>query len=244
MRLTEEKKIELLKKQNKYKEIFKEVSSYSNEDKKIADEVVGQKQLDNKKLFRRWITAQTFSLLDGPDGLSKENWERHMKDFSDKYQFSMMQEELRVLSILQKKDKEAFKERKCFFNQEVCIALCMHAFKKGMAKQGTAEIFEALVNAEEDYSKISGLFKQFRKEMYVFQPKEKCSEWLDAYRNAGSYETIKNLVLFHGCKMKGLTGEAAMEKLAFIAYNNAVSDWQALLLEVIEENNFDYKKAW
>ena len=62
----------------------------------VADAIVEDKQVDNK-VFRRWITAQTFRMLDC-------GYDKSLNSFDYKYQFTMMLEELRVLNKLQAKD--------------------------------------------------------------------------------------------------------------------------------------------
>lgn len=94
-------------------------------DDEIAQNIIENGYVKNSKLFRRWITAHTFRMLNYKAWRdpSRTGWEACMKDCYDyNYQFSMLLEEIRVLSILQKEDKEAFEERIHFFNGDVVVA--------------------------------------------------------------------------------------------------------------------------
>ena len=98
----------------------------------IAHKVVEDRQVDNKKLFRRWIMAQTFRMLYERSYNCKTRqheigWDNYLRNKYDyKYQFDMMLEEFRVLNKLAAKDKEDFEERAHFFNKEVAVATCEH----------------------------------------------------------------------------------------------------------------------
>ena len=81
----------------------------------IAQKIMENGYVKNTKLFRRWITAQTFHLLNykAYGNPNRTGWECAVKDlYGYNYQFTMMLEEIRVLGILQKEDKEAFEEFK------------------------------------------------------------------------------------------------------------------------------------
>lgn len=105
----------------------------------VAHAVVEDKQVDNKKLFRRWITAQTFRMMYEPSyryqagrGYVQEyGWDNYLRNKYDyKYQFDMMLEEFRVLNKLSVKDKEEFEERSNFFNKDVAASTCAHYIKQ------------------------------------------------------------------------------------------------------------------
>ena len=63
--LTNEMKMEALKNagfdMNKYE--LTELVVLTPKEMEVAKGIVEDKQLDNKKLFRRWVTAQTFRML-------------------------------------------------------------------------------------------------------------------------------------------------------------------------------------
>lgn len=102
----------------------------------MAQNVVEDKQVDNKKLFRRWITAQTFRMLYEPSYNRKTyrrevGWDAYLRNHYDyKYQFTMMLEEFRVLNKLSVRDEDEFYERAKFFNRDVAVATCEHYMKQ------------------------------------------------------------------------------------------------------------------
>lgn len=120
----------------------------------IAESIIQNGYVRNTKLHRRWITAHTFRLLGDvtintkrryvPGAGVKDvyayssDWNKNFKEkYGYMYQFSMLLEELKVLSILEKEDKEAFEERSHFFTKEVVAALTkqyLRQLKKYIAK--------------------------------------------------------------------------------------------------------------
>ncbi len=77
-------------------------------------------------------------------------------------------------------------------------------------------------------------------------PKSKV--WIDAYKGAGAFYTLKNLVMFHGCgikvdKMDVRFGMAAMKELNERAMMYKGEGWRmfALMKKVIADNGFDFK---
>ena len=98
------------------------VNTYAND--AIAQNIIENGYVKNSKLFRRWITAQTFRMLNYQSwrNPNRKGWEVCMKDrYGYNYQFEMLLEEIRVLSILQKEDYDAFTERTHFFNLDVAV---------------------------------------------------------------------------------------------------------------------------
>lgn len=101
-------------------------------DDNVVNEIVGNQQLTNKKLFRRWITGQTFRMLNSQT-FNQNNkrweigWDAYLRNRYDyMYQFKMMLEEIRILAKLEIKDKDEFMERIKFFNRYVVIDTCNH----------------------------------------------------------------------------------------------------------------------
>ena len=100
-----------------------------------------------------------------------------------------------------------------------------------------------------NYTGISYVLRHFVKNMVNLPsatPKSKV--WIDAYKGAGAFYTLKNLVMFHGCgikvdKMDVRYGMAAMQELNVRANKYYGEGWRmfALLKKVIADNNFDFK---
>ena len=91
----------------------------------IAQSIIEDGYVKNSKLFRRFITAQTFRMLDYVSwrNSNRKGWEACMKDrYAYGYQFEQMADELHTLAKLQKEDPEYFAERTMFFNGDVVVA--------------------------------------------------------------------------------------------------------------------------
>lgn len=81
----------------------------------------------------------------------------------------------------------------------------------------------------------------------------KSKVWIDAYKGSGAFYTLKNLVMYHGCKIYNdykfpMYGEGSA--LGYMNFLNAKLDeykgegWRmfALMKKVIKDNNFDFNK--
>ena len=86
----------------------------------ICNQIIEDGYVRNTKLHRRFVMAQMFQ------GLNYISWDKKrsgynewLKRFGIKYQFDMMLEEVRVLSKLEVRDWETFRERSNFFTKEV-----------------------------------------------------------------------------------------------------------------------------
>lgn len=107
----------------------------------IAQSIINNGYVKNNKLFRRWIFAQTISLLNyvDPKNSNRKGWEAGFKDLYDyNYTFKMLLEEMHVLAILQREDPEQLAERTHFFNGDVVVATLndyLHRLKKYVNKQ-------------------------------------------------------------------------------------------------------------
>ena len=91
----------------------------------IAQSIVNDGYVKNSKLFRRFILAHTFKLLEYVDRKDsrRKGWEAGFKDlYGYGYQFEMLADELHTLAKLQKEDPEYFAERTRFFNGDVVVA--------------------------------------------------------------------------------------------------------------------------
>lgn len=76
----------------------------------------------------------------------------------------------------------------------------------------------------------------------------KCAEWIDAYKGAGAYYTMMNMVKFHNCFITDNTTEevyTGMKAVKYLKVLNVVHDGYgyrmfAEMKRMIEENHFDF----
>lgn len=81
----------------------------------VAKRIIDDGFVRNSKLHRRFVAARYFRMLESPEG-----YHGYLNTYySYMYQFEMMFEEVRVLSKLERKDKETFNERRQFFTFEI-----------------------------------------------------------------------------------------------------------------------------
>lgn len=97
-----------------------------------------------------------------------------------------------------------------------------------------------------NYGEIYSLVKGFMSKMIHLPydiPKSKA--WIDAYKGAGAFYTLKNLIMFHDCKIyhrEVLSGIAAVNFLntKLVEYHGEGWRMFALMKKVIADNNFSF----
>ena len=102
-----------------------------------------------------------------------------------------------------------------------------------------------------NYTEMHKILENFmRKRIKLHYDTPKSNVWIDAYKGAGAYYTLKNLVMFHDCAVpvyrtnKLVIGNAAVNYLNVVLdeYNGEGYKMFALMNRVIEYNKFDFKK--
>ena len=98
----------------------------------IAKQIISDGYVRNTKLHRRFVMAQMFHMLNyvSYDG-REEGFHACLRNrYGYHYTLTMMLEEVRVLSKLEKRDRESFDERSHFFTQSVVVdVLCDYVEK-------------------------------------------------------------------------------------------------------------------
>ena len=99
------------------------------------------------------------------------------------------------------------------------------------------------------YNELYKIVKTFMNKMISLPyntPKSKA--WIDAYKGEGSFYTLKNLVMFHGCGI-AVNGRMVYGAAAVSVLNNRLNEYKgegwrmfALMNKVIANNGFDFKK--
>lgn len=101
------------------------------------------------------------------------------------------------------------------------------------------------------YEQIEKRFKEFMRN-YISLPHQtqKCAEWKDAFKGAGAYYTLKNLIMYHNCHVVDrntgafFTTKQSMEYIDKARLDYCGEYWRlfALMKKVIKDNNFDFDK--
>ena len=109
------------------------------------------------------------------------------------------------------------------------------------------------VKYAKNYTEIYNALAVFMRS-YIKLPHDtpKSKVWIDTYKGEGAYYTLKNLVMFHGCKIYNdynfpTFGEGST--ISYVKFLNSKLDeykgegWRmfALMKKVIADNNFDFK---
>lgn len=241
----------------------------------IFNQIIEDGYVRNTKLHRRFVTTQMFRMLN-----SEEGYDAYLrKYYGYMYQFDMMLEEIRVISKLEDRDQESYKERSHFFTKKVVITTCEDYLAKLTKHVDGLQIHKC---KGVPYKKVKGinifvddlnkkLYQPVRnqiwriehtknyKELYIELKKfmgkmvrlpyetKKCKAWIDAYKGAGAYYTLKNLVMFHNCKISDCYGwYYKMDAVKYIQryldkYQEEGWRYMAMLKEVIEKNQFDFR---
>ena len=110
----------------------------ANENDAIKEQIIADGYVRNTKLFRRFVMAQMFYMLNYRSwGGGDEGYNACLRNqYGYDYTFKMMLEEVRVLSKLEVRDRESFEERAHFFSQDVVVAVLedyMDKLKKHIA---------------------------------------------------------------------------------------------------------------
>lgn len=199
--------------------------------------IMGHGTVPNRRLFRRWVMAQVFHMLNYKSYRgSKTGFVAALEAKGYKYQWKMVLEEMRVQAKLAAEDPENFALRNRWFNDSRIMQmgidyleqLAAHINKlkvrhcKGVpyVKLGGRNVFTAdiqtkvidpIVKAmakigEADspqklYSAVNAAVRLIQQWWFT---NDACvsQAFKDAYKGAGAYFTMQNLVLFHGASFK------------------------------------------
>ena len=200
---------------------------------KIATQIIEDGYVRNTKLHRRFVMAQMFQML------GYESWDRTesgfdaaLRRYGYDYQFKMMLEEVKVLSKLEVRDYDTFKERAIFFTREVVTKTCEDYVEKLKAHIETLKICKGVpykkvrgmnifcedldkkiympfhvqiskMRTARNYTELYKILSDFNRKMIkISYNTPKCRAWIDAYKGEGAYYTLKNLIMFHHCTIE------------------------------------------
>ena len=126
----------------------------------------------------------------------------------------------------------------------------VHIFDADLEKKLYRPIRDRIwkVNSARSYAQIHRELVAFMRHDFVKLPYNttKSKAWVDAFKGAGAYYTLKNLIMFHDCKILAhyafYTTEESMAILKQKLDEYKGEGWRmfALMKKVIEDNNFDF----
>lgn len=229
----------------------------------------------NRRLWRRWIMAQVFHGLNSRGGFTD-----FIRRKGYMYQFSVINDELRTLALLWKKDKECWEERNVFFTKDAVLGFAYDHLDKVIKYCGKLRVRKCkgipYVKVRGKNVFVNDLEKVINKplrdaitrmetsatpdDLYnAYLSFERASvklKWettfapsfMDAYKGSGAYYTLKNLIMFHGCKLRDgrgrfttIDGSLALLKAKVYEYRYEYWRLLALLKDVITYNKYNFE---
>lgn len=150
--------------------------------------------LHNPELFRRWICAQTFRLLNDPNG-----WTHAVRRRYDiRYVFRQTKLELALLCKLYKKCPDDIRFN--FFTLTDLKKIFCELEKYNFI-HNTLEIKENVknrINSCFSYEQLNDVINGFVFAFHYRDRKFIPSTWLNCFKGAGSYYTLQNIIRTHG----------------------------------------------
>lgn len=193
-----------------------------------------------KRLWRRHVMAQMFHMLHGKCGLplSEANYDRCLQRRGVGYSWRMVKDEMYAQSLLWQDDREQFAERNRWFNKSVL---------EDMARNLTSVDRDGLLRRLASAASPEELCAALRN--VDWEKARKSEAWKNAYKGAGAYFTLKNLILFHDCKVhlgigQVLDRDASFKYVADLNMNplTTANEMFALMMKVIGDNDFDWRR--
>lgn len=248
----------------------------------IRNQIIEDGYVRNTKLFRRFVMAHMFYMLNYTSWNGREKgYTACLNNYGYDYSFKMMLDELKVLSKLEAKDTESFEERSHFFTKEVVVEVMndyieklknyveklpnrnckgvpykkikgINIFNEDLHKKIYAPLISIVYNmkAARSYAEMYAILNRFMNSMvHLPYNTTKSKAWVDAYKGAGAYYTLKNMVMFHDCGIKVGKYDVKFGADAVAILNAKLDEYKgagwrmfAFMNKVIKDNNFDFNK--
>ena len=192
--------------------------------------------IPDRRLFRRWVMAQMFRMMEPTHYCSGYTDAMHRKGYE--YTWDMVVEEFRVQAKLAQRDKENYAKRNCWFNKEVALemskdylsklTLWFDNLKEKHCHGVPYKTVKGLNVFVEDFDKkyirplahlrlkidkaktAQELYKAVadfnRARVKLPWDIKQSDAWCDAYKGSGAYFTLENLILFHGVTLRKPNG--------------------------------------
>lgn len=247
------------------------VPTQVEDDDPIYNGIFGGKTIPDHKLFRRWVLAQTFRMLRNdytkelqwkgyeyqwrmleeelrvqailakkdPENFGKRNrfFNRHVVD-------AMCQQYKQDLSAY----IDGLKVKKCKgVNYKTIYG--KNIFVDDIYAKVYRPIDDAISNVEREYSPIK-LYEAVRKLNNVRVPMHsdvpQIKAWVDAYKAAGAYYSMENLIRFHGMRLhnagRELSEKESLKRLDYLSKTQQGYWLMGMLKAELEDNGISIDK--
>lgn len=181
--------------------------------------------------YRQWSHGDRDNYIDRNRWFNKELVLAMMKDYSRQVEHYI--ERLKAHRCKGVPYKVIFGENVFVEDiQKKVLAPLENVMKRVQNASNTWKLFEAVRDFNKDYRKNRG-----------WNPKQ-CSEWIDAYKGAGAFFTMQNLIRFHGCRFGCLGKDESYRELVRMANEYAGEGWRMIgvLRKFLKDNNIDIEK--
>lgn len=231
----------LMSKDSSLKDIF------TDDNDPILEEIGKRGFLRNPELFRRWICAQTFSLLRNPYG-----WTHAVRKAHDtRYVFKQTKDELKTLVHLYDKGLYGKDIRFDFFTLQDLKRIFVELLKDERVCLGRTEkshLKECIWNCS-GYKELLVVVTSDR--WYIGRSvKHLPKTWLNCFKGAGAYYTLMNIIKTHDFVIPSCKDEEESEALVNKVFNEIKSyepsdrRWDilmSLLTSSVKKTNFELK---
>ena len=230
---------------------------------KIIDAIEDSGYLNVNGIVRRWIPSQCLNMI-----FSEEGFHQQLKNRKYNYSWKVLIDELKKQRKLYlKQDFSELSDRQRWYNAELAYVMANHYIKSLKNRQLLyyADIkvtmpFPTLINTlteannniqeannyEDLYKAVIEFNRKRPKLLFNSKPLQMCPEFTNAYKAAGAYYTIIDLIMFEHCHFPNATTEESINILedkvktyAPICENGY--KLLGLLKEFLKINNFDYE---
>ena len=220
---------------------------FSNPNDKVLEEIGKGGFIRNPELFRRWICAQTFRLLE-----DKYGWTHAVRKFyNTQYVFRQTKRELWLQIKLQHKGIKNDK-RFTFFTLEdfkaIFIDLVDCNSYYSHCEEAKEEIKKDILRADslEKLNAVLSMRNWWFNKKKNFLPRN----WINCFKGAGAYYTLQNIIRTHGMVLPGCNNmNDSLAKVedtykAIIEYEPRFRRWDILmsvLTVAVKETKFELK---
>lgn len=175
---------------------------------RIVDDILNNGYVFNRKTDGRFITAQTFRMLNTPvynlnTNKDKPDWNLYLKhNYSYMYQFDMMKDELKRLAKMERDKDPEFERLSCFFTKNVVISTCENYVKKLEKHISTLKRHN---HKKRPYIKLKNYGMVYTDEIYkLYNP---LNNAIYAMKNANNYSNLHGFYMLFYRKLIDLPYE-------------------------------------
>lgn len=184
-----EKLRELMGNNSSFKDIFKE-------DDPILNELSNGGFIRNNELFRRWITAQTFRLIN-----DSNSWTRAVRKHYDiKYAYRQTIRELKVMCIIARKTQGKDRRLNFFCFGALKAIFCDFVRESYNLTESQRNDFIRRIN---DSDTLGELYQQIPMRLRFGKYARIPELWINCFKGAGAYYTLQNVIRTHGLIVNG-----------------------------------------